>query len=39
MEKPLVFREIVMPHPNLRNEYVTHGRRLQPETHFESDDF
>lgn len=38
MEKPLVFREIVMSHPNLRNEYVTYGRKLQPEMNFESDD-
>lgn len=38
MEKPLTFREIAMPHPNPRNEYVTYGRKLQPETNFESDD-
>lgn len=38
MEKPVAFREIAMPHPNPRNEYVTYGRRLQPEMNFESDD-
>lgn len=38
MENPLAFREIIMTHPNPRNEYVTYGRKLQPETHFESDD-
>lgn len=38
MEKPFAFREIAMPHPNPRNEYVTYGRRLQPEMNFESDD-
>lgn len=38
MEKPLVFREIVMPHPNPRNEYATYGRKLQPETYFDFDD-
>ena len=37
MEKPFAFREIAMPHPNPRNEYVTYGRRLQPEMNFESD--
>ena len=26
-----------MPYPNPRNEYVTYGRRLQPEMNFESD--
>ena len=38
MEKPFAFREIVMPHPNPRNEYVSYGRKLQPEMNFESDD-
>lgn len=38
MEKPLKFSEIVMPHPNPRNEYVSYGRKLQPEMNFESDD-
>ncbi len=38
MGNPLTFKEIIMPHPNPRNEYVTYGRRLQPETHFESND-
>lgn len=38
MERPFAFREIVMPHPNPRNEYVTYGWRLQPEMNFESDD-
>ena len=39
MGNPLTFKEIIMPHPNPRNEYVTYGRRLQPETHFESKRF
>ena len=38
MGNSLAFREIIMTHPNPRNEYVTYGRKLQPETHFESDD-
>lgn len=36
MEKPLKFKEIVMPYPNLENTYTDYDRKLQPKIDFES---
>lgn len=38
MEKPLKFKEIVMPYPNLENMYTDYDRKLQPKMNFESED-
>lgn len=38
MEKPLKFKEIVMPYPNLENTYTDYDRKLQPKMNFESED-
>ena len=38
MEKPLKFKEIVMPYPNLENIYTDYDRKLQPKMNFESED-
>lgn len=38
MEKPLKFKEIVMPYPNLENTYTDYDRKLQPKINFESED-
>lgn len=38
MEKPLKFKEIVMPYPNLENTYTDYDRKLQPQMDFESPD-
>ncbi len=37
MEKPLKFKEIVMPYPNLENRYTDYARKLQPKMDFESE--
>ena len=36
MEKPLKFKEIVMPYPNPENTYTDYDRKLQPKMDFES---
>lgn len=38
MEKPLKFKEIVMPYPNLGNTYTDYERKLQPQMDFASED-
>lgn len=38
MEKPLKFKEIVMPYPNPENTYTDYDRKLQPKMVFESED-
>lgn len=38
MEKPLRFKEIVMPYPNLENTYTDYDRKLQSKMDFESED-
>ena len=38
MEKPLKFKEIFMPYPNLENTYTDYDRKLQPKMNFESED-
>lgn len=35
MEKPLKFKEIVMPYPNLENTYTDYEKKLQPKMDFE----
>ncbi|SKA12072.1 hypothetical protein SAMN02745174_02612 [Cetobacterium ceti] len=37
MEKPLKFKEIVIPYPNLENTYTDYNRKLQPKMDFESE--
>lgn len=36
MEKPLKFKEITMPYPNLENTYTDYEKKLQPKMDFET---
>ena len=38
MEKPLKFKEIVMPYPNSENQYTDYDKKMQPKMDFESED-